>query len=160
VADTDQTGGVVQKVLMHMYNSVVVGSLNSIAIVLRMKMAPEAMNPRHKDLKELYDILGPNGRRLFYNATASIVEFALYRTLDFVEQYNRFDSDTNEHEFPRISLVYTDAVNGKEDQSTISTFGSQELGRAFKRTARREEVKQLVEAAISDILGSPSGNQQ
>lgn len=154
MAETIQNEALVKKVLLHMYNSIVVGSINSIAILLRMKTVPVTMNPRHKDLKDLYDLLGQQGRRLFFNAMVSMVEFSLFNTLDFVEQYNRFDSETNNNEFPRVSLVYTDLVNGKEEQSIISCYSSQNLGQELKRTARREDIRQLIHTTITSILGS------
>ncbi len=81
-------------VLIHLYHSEVVGALGSIATLLRMKLPNDPMNPRYKDLKGLYDALGPERRRLFYDSVVGIAEFAIYGTLDFIEHYNRFESET------------------------------------------------------------------
>lgn len=62
--DEDQ---VASNVLLHLYYSVVIGTLNSVAIALRMSLPDESMNPRHKDLKRLYDALAPEQGRLFYD---------------------------------------------------------------------------------------------
>jgi hypothetical protein len=142
-----------KKVLVHLYNSAVVGSLSSISLILRMKPAGQPMNPRHKDLKEIYDSLGSEHRRLFFNAVTAIAEFSVYRTLDFVEQYNRFDAEANTSEFPRLELVYTDITEGKVRQLPISNFGSEELGKEWKETARRPDIRQLVESVINNLLG-------
>jgi hypothetical protein len=98
--DDSTKAEIINNVVVHMYNSVVVGSLESTALILRMKLLGETMNPRHKDLKTLYDTLGPERRRLFYNAAVAIAEFAVFRTLDFVERYNRFESERNRNEYP------------------------------------------------------------
>ena len=144
-----------RKVLIHLYNSVVVGSINSIALMPRVRHPPATAataNPRREDFKELYDLLGPNRQDLFYRAAASIVEFAVYCVFDFVERYNRFDSQENCSEFPRLSLVYNDIVNGKEDHLELTTFGSQKLGMAFKGIARNDQTRRLVESAINQIV--------
>lgn len=143
----------VEKVLIHLYNSTVVGSLNSISIALRMKSVGPPKNPRFKDLQEACDLLGPEHRRLFYNAVAAIAEFAVYRTFDFVEQYSRFDSEANTDEFPRVEMVYADRVDGEIVRLPISGFGCEELGKKWKEIARREDIKQLVESALKRVVG-------
>ncbi len=143
-----------QKVLLHLYNSAVVGSLNSISLILRMKLVAQPVNSRYKDLQDTYDTLGPERRRLFYDAVASVAEFAVYRTLDFVVQYSRFDSESNTSEFPRVEVNYADFVDGQPCQVPISKFGTEELGNEWKEIARREDIRQLVEAAIKKVVGS------
>ena len=151
--DLDET---VNRVLLHLYNSVVVGSINSVALMLRIATAAPAAppNPRREDLKQLYDLLGPEGRELFYGAVTSVAEFAVYRVLDFVEQYSDFDSQDNDSDFPRLSLVYTELVNGNEHPLVLSNFGTENLGQRFKKIARNNEVQELVESAIHQAPGS------
>ncbi len=161
MAERESSKEVEQKVLVHLYNSVVVGSISSMALMPRVGN-PAAMattgNPRREDLKELYDLLGSENRDLFYRAAASIVEFAVYCVLDFLERYNRFDSQRNESNFPRLSLVYIDVADGKEDHLELSTFGSKKLGTAFKSIARNDETRRLIESAINQIVkNAPRG---
>jgi hypothetical protein len=143
---------VISNVLIHLHHSVVVGTLDSIAIILRMKLLNETMNPRHKDLRELYDTLGSEGRRLFYDAVAAIAEFAVYGTLDFIERYNRFESEENRNEYPSLSLLYNHVVGKDMIQQMISQFGSDELGKSFKRIARNDQIRVLVDATIKNII--------
>jgi hypothetical protein len=143
----------IEKVLIHLYNSVVVGSINSSSLILRMQPTSQTMNPRHKDLQELYSFLGPERRRLFYDAVAAMAEFTVYRALYFVEQYNRFDSETNSNEFPRVDVVYTSIIDSKLCQLPISKFGTEELGTEWKMISRRDDIRQLVQSAINGIVG-------
>jgi len=147
------TDATVQKVLVHLYNSAVVGSLNSISLILRTKSFGQRMNPRQKELQKAYEALGPEHRQLFFSAVASIAEFAVYRALDFFEQYNRFDSEANINEFPRVELVYADVADGTVCQLPISSFGTEKLGKKWKEIARSDDIQQLVESAISKVLG-------
>ncbi len=71
-----------EKVLIHLYNSAVSGSVKSTALAVGMKEAAWATNPRFEDLRALYELAG-NDRRLFYSGAAAIAEFAAYRILDF-----------------------------------------------------------------------------
>src|SRR4051812_30941314 len=89
-----------RKVLTPLYTNAVVGALNSTAMALGMASSVKSKNPRYADLRHLFDTCGPDNRRQFYAAVASIVEFAAYCVLDFVEGYNRFDSGHNDHEYP------------------------------------------------------------
>lgn len=144
-------------VLLHLYYGVVIGTLNSVALVLRMKLpddlSSDRINPRHKDLKELHDFLGPQQQLLFYNAIAAISELTVFRVLDFVGHYNRFESEHNSNEFPRLSLVYNRLVDDQVVEDVISQFGSNDLGRLFKRVGRNHEVKSLVDATITQLVG-------
>jgi hypothetical protein len=76
----------------------------------------------------------------------------VFSALDFVERYNRFDSETNSSDFPRLSLFYDDSVNGMETNLKVSEFGSKRLGNEFKNVARNSEIRRLVESAINQIL--------
>jgi len=145
---------VARNALLHLYNSAVVGAVGSIALILRMKAAAPSMNPRYRDLQELYEQLGDEGRELFYKAVVSISEFAVYRTLDFIEQYNRFDAEHNSSDVPRLSLNYNTVIDGKPIQVPISTFGSEALGQTFKDIARLSDVRTLVDATIKNVLPS------
>src|SRR5262249_45791203 len=106
-----------------------------------MKTEGQAMNPRHRDLKQIYDALAPESRRMFFESAAAIAEFSVYGVLDFIEQYNRFESVTNDKAFPHLTVVYEDSA---EDKSILSRFGSEELGMLFKQIARLGEVRDLV----------------
>src|SRR5437879_3035699 len=132
-----------KKVLLHLYTSIVVGTLKSTAGILRMKLANHTMNPRYKDLRALYDSLGESGRRLFYDSVAAIAEFSVFSTLDFVETYNRFDSEDkrNDDEYPRLDFVYSDATGERVAHYTLSKFGSVQLGMLFKQIARAEDLR-------------------
>jgi hypothetical protein len=145
---------VARNALLHLYNSVIVGAVGSIALIVRMKAAAPSMNPRLKDLQELYGLLGDEGRELFYKAVVSVSEFAVYGTLDFVEQYNRFDAEHNSGDVPRLSLIYNTAIDGKPIQVPISTYGSEELGKTFKGIARLSDVRALVDATLKKVLSS------
>jgi hypothetical protein len=138
--------------LVHLYHSVVIGTLGSTAIMLRMKLHNEPINPRHKDLKGLYDALGPERTRLFYDAVASISEFVVYGMLDFIEQYNMFESEDNRNEYPRLSLVYENVIGNEVIKEQISSFNSDHLGKMFKQIARNDEIRSIVEAKIKSIM--------
>src|SRR5262249_1185873 len=127
--------------------------VNSTAMMLRTKRVNEAMNPRYADLRDLYERLGADGRELFFKLIATIAEFAVFSALDFVEHYNRFESETNDDNFPRLDFVYH--PNEREEQA-ISKFGSGDLGILFKGIARRNELRDLVDAAIRSNLRIPT----
>ena len=152
----DNNEQLVSNVLVHLYHSAVIGVLRSIRLVLGMNLPNEAMNPRHKDLKAVYDALGSEQRRLFYDAVAAISEFAVYRALDFIEHYNRFESEENRNEYPRLSLVYSRVVGEDVVQQLISQFGSDELGKMFKHVARDDEMRLLVDETIKSIIDRQS----
>ena len=72
--------------------------------------------------------------------------------LDFVEQYNRFESEKNQNEYHRLSLVYEN-ISGKDiTQQMISHFGSGELGKLFKIIARDDGIRKLVDNKIRTII--------
>jgi hypothetical protein len=139
-----------RKVLIHLYNSAVLGALRSTALVMGTKDASGAKNPRLKDMHSLFERIGKD-RRLFYAAAAAVAEFAVYLVLDFVETYNRFDSEDNEEDYPHVSLVYTNAAPGGTPSVTLSEYGSEELGDLFKQVARSEDMQSLVESVIDQL---------
>ena len=141
-----------EKVLIHLYNSAVSGSLRSTAMVLGMKDSSRAKNPRLKDLQTLFQKVGED-RRLFYAGAAAIAEFAVYCVLDFLETYNRFDSEHNKEDVPRVSLVYTSAAPEGINSMTLSHYGSGDLGKLFKQVARSDEMRSLVESVIDQLAG-------
>ena len=97
--------------------------------------------------------LGPEQRRLFYDAIAAISEFAVYRALDFIEHYNRFESEQNREEYPRLSLVYSRVAG---ENVLISQFGSNELGIMFRNICRADQMRSLVDATIMRIIDPKS----
>ncbi len=115
---------IAQKVLLHLYNSTVRGSIDSIGMIIGMAKVGSARNPRFKDLRAIYDSLGADGRKTFYAAVVAIAEFAVYRTLDFVENYYQFDSEDNKEKLPNLSLVYNDRAGDGVTTTTLSDFGS------------------------------------
>jgi hypothetical protein len=139
-----------QKVLIHLYNSAVGGSLRSTAPLLRAKDTSLVKNPRFKDLQALYK-LSENNRRLFYAAAIALAEAAVYRTLDFVEMYHRFDSEHNKELYPQLSLIYTTAGPNGLNSTTISEHGTEELGKQFLRLARSQEMRALMESIIDQL---------
>ena len=80
----DNNEQLVSNVLVHLYHSAVIGAVRSIRLILGTQQPNEAMNPRYKDLKAVYDALGSEQRRLFYDAVAAISEFAVFSALDFI----------------------------------------------------------------------------
>ena len=139
-----------EKVLIHLYNSAVTGSLRSTALALGMKDSSRAKNPRFKDLQMLFQKVGED-RRPFYAGVAAIAEFAVYCVLDFLETYNRFDSEHNKEEVPRVSLVYTSAAPESVQSVTLSQYGSGDLAKLFKHVARSDEMRSLVESVIDQL---------
>jgi len=142
-----------QKVLIHLYNSAVLGALKSTSLVLGMRDLKKAKNPRFRDLQMLYELVGEN-RRLFYASAAAVAEFAVYCVLDFVETYNRFDSQNNEGEFPHLSLTYMDLSTEGIHSVLLSKYGSEDLGQLFKQVARSNEMQSLVESIIDQLAKS------
>lgn len=136
-----------RKVLSHLYDSAVVGSISSISLILGMKAKGVTMNPRFQDLRALFDELGEEKRRLFYEGVIAISEFAVFSFLDFVEMYSRFDSEENDGPYPHLSLIYREA-SSEDAGREISEFGSKNLGQLFKKIARLDEMRALVEEAI------------
>jgi hypothetical protein len=49
-------------------------------------------------------------------------------------------------------LIYNHVFGADLVQEALSQFGSEELGKAFKRIARNDEIKSLVESAIKNII--------
>ena len=146
--DQSKTAEIARKALLHIYNSTVVGSINSIAMIVGIKDVNSLKNPRFGDLRAAYEALGKEGRREFYGAIAAIAEFAVYSVLDFVETYSRFDSEENEEEYPRLTLTYDTVELEGVQATTLSEFGSENLGRLFKEIARNDEVRALVDSVI------------
>jgi hypothetical protein len=140
-----------QKILTHLHRRTVVGSINSIALILGMRESNAAMNPRFKDLKAIYEQLGEERRGLFYAAVAAITEFAVYGTLDFIETYNRFDSEDNDEALPSLALVYRSSSPEGIETTAITEFGSENLGQRFRQIARQDNAKALVESAIKKV---------
>lgn len=132
-----------------MYNSTVVGAMNSVGVILGMKNSPTAKNPRLGHLRAVFEALGADRRNEFYAAVVAIAEFAVYRVLDFIETYSRFDSESNEGEFPRLTLAYNSLEPDGVQTTTLSEFGSDHLGRVFKEIARDDEVRALVDSLIN-----------
>jgi hypothetical protein len=66
--------GIAKKVLIHLYNSAVVGCMSSVSMMIRMQSVKQQMNPRLKELQETFEALGPERRQLFYGAIASIAQ--------------------------------------------------------------------------------------
>ena len=139
-----------KKVLVHLYNSAVLGSLRSTALALGMMDAAKPKNPRLKDLRALYELVGED-RRLFYAAAAALAEFTAYSVLDFIERYNCFDSDNNEEEYPHLSLEYMDSSPEGVYSVSLSKYGSEELGQLFKQVAKSGEMLSLVESIINQL---------
>jgi hypothetical protein len=139
-----------QNVLVHLYNSTVLGSLRSTAPVLRAKDTAWMNNPRLDDLRALYK-LSQDDHRLFYAAATALAEFVVYSALDFVERYHRFDSEHNKGPYPQLSLVYTSAGPEGLDSVTLSEHGSEELGKLFRKIARSDEMRALVEKTIEQL---------
>ncbi|SRR5579875_3458172 len=142
-----------QNVLVHLYNSAVSGTLRSIYLTLRMQDAPKPADSRLSDLQALYELMRED-QRLFYAATTAIAEFAVYRVLDFIETYNRFDSEHNEEEFPHLSLSFMNKSPEGDSSVTLSKYGSERLGQVFKRIARSNEMRSLVESIIDKLVST------
>jgi hypothetical protein len=148
-----------QNVLVHLYNSAVLGSLRSTAPVLKAKDVSWMKNPRLEQLRALYR-LSEDDRRLFFAAARAIAEFAVYRAIDFVERYHRFDSDQNKGPYPHLSLIYTSAGPDGLQSTTLSEHGSEELGRLFKKVALSDEMKALAEAIIDQLVANAENRGQ
>ena len=147
-----------QNVIVHLYNSSVSGSLRSISLALGMKDTPKPKHSRLKELQDLCELVGED-RRLFYAAVAAVAEFAVYRVLDFVETYNRFDSEHNEEEYPHLSLSYMDKCPEGVSSVALSKYGSEELGQLFKKVARSDEMWSLVESNIDKLASKEAGRK-
>lgn len=139
-----------QNVLIHLYNSAVGGALRSTAPLLGTKDAARVKNPRFRDLQELYK-LSENDRRVFYAAAAALAEAAVYCALDFVETYNRFDSEHNKEPYPQVSLVYKNTGPEGLHSVTLSEYGSGDLGKLFLRIARSDEMRAHMESLIVQL---------
>ena len=150
--ESDSRKELAQKVLIHLYNSAVGGALRSTAPVLRMKDTAIVKNPRFADLHALYK-LSEHDRRLFYAAAAAIAEAAVYRALDFVERYHRFDSEHNKEAYPQVSLVYTNSSPEGLQSVTLSEHGTEELGTLFLKISRSAEMRALMESVIDQLAG-------
>ena len=145
-----------QNILMHLYNSAVIGSMDSIGLIIGMS-SNNPKNPRFQDLRAVFDELGEDKRKLFYEGVAAVAEFVVYRSLYFVETYNRFDAEENPTPYPHLSLIYSDKTDDDIDSVEISEYGIQKLGEVFKTIARSDEVRQLVQEAIN--RNAPPGDR-
>jgi hypothetical protein len=110
-------------------------------------------NPRLQDLQSVFDELGEDKRKLFYEGIAAIAEFVVYRCLYFVETYNRFNAEENPTQYPQLSLIYIDNTDNEIETVRISEYGVQKLGEMLKSIARSDEMRQLVQKAINSKAG-------
>jgi hypothetical protein len=70
--------------------------------------------------------------------------------LDFIETYNRFESDDNDEDVPTLCLSYRRRSQDGVETTALSTFGTERLGQLFKQVSQQDNVKALVDSAISD----------
>lgn len=155
--DTNEREAITEKSLLHLYNSAVIGSVRSSAMIISMNTSAKSMASRYRDLLGVYDLVGPDKRELFYSAIASIAEFAVYRTLDFVEQYNSFDDENNVEKYPHLELAYVKGPRETIDPIWLSTFGTEDLGDTWKRIVRREDTEQLLRTAVQSVSEKGTG---
>lgn len=141
---------IARKVLLHLYNSAVPGTLRSISMALQI--ARSSRSAKHDSTDDLHALseLASADARVFYSSAAAIAEFAVYCVLDFIETYNRFDCPDNESPFPHLGLTY-EMTDDESEQMTLSAFGSGKLGQLFKQLARSSEFRSLRDQTVSEL---------
>lgn len=88
---------------------------------------------------------------MFYAAVIAIAECAVFGTINFIETYNRFESQDNEDDIPSLSLLFRTSSADGVNEIRLTEFGADHLSMLFKEIARSDEIKALVDSAIEHL---------
>ena len=140
---------IAEKVAAHLYRSAVKGTLNGLAALLEMGPSPLIKNKRYPDLATLYDLIGPAHRELFYRAACAITEFAVYSTIDFIDEYKSFPDIASNC---KLTLKLHCNEEGKNTGADLSSIEGITFRGYFKQVAKSDKAKNIIDECISSIV--------